>query len=107
MTKRIFGVRSFLQVLTWSLVMALVPLSAAAEGYGQSEAPLVATVLGTEVRTSDPQEMQFIVIGKLLDRYAAGEGIAVTSGEVAEYLAAQERFMAGDRQRREARRVER
>ena len=106
MTKRILSVRSFLQVLTLSLVMSLVPLSAAAEGYGQSEAPLVATVLGTEVRTSDPQEMQFIVIGKLLDRYAAGEGIAVTSGEVAEYLAAQERFMAGDRQRREARRAE-
>ena len=74
--------------------------------YGSPDDPLAATVLGTAVHTRDPQEMQFVVTGKLLDRYAAGEGIAVTSGEVAEYLAAQERFMAGDRQRREARRAE-
>jgi hypothetical protein len=84
----------------------MTALPAIAESYGRPEDPLVASVLGTEVRTRDPQEMQFVVIGKLLDRYAAAQGIAVTPEEIAAYRAAQERFMADDRQRHEARRTE-
>jgi heat shock protein HslJ len=48
--------------------------------------PLAATVLGVEVRTSDPGEMQEIVLTRLFDRYAAEQGIEVTDGEIAAYV---------------------
>lgn len=46
------------------------------------ESPLAATVLGEEIRTSDPGEMQEVVLTRLFDRYAERQGIAVTDAEV-------------------------
>lgn len=48
--------------------------------------PLAATVLGEEVRTSDPGEMQEIVLTRLFDSYAEEQGIEVTDGEIDTYV---------------------
>jgi heat shock protein HslJ len=46
------------------------------------QSPLAATVLGEEIRTSDPGEMQEVVLTRLFDLYAERQGIAVTDAEV-------------------------
>jgi heat shock protein HslJ len=46
------------------------------------ELPLVATVLGEEVRTGDAGEMQETVLTHLFDRYAEEQGIGVTDAEI-------------------------
>lgn len=48
--------------------------------------PLAATVLGEEVRTEDAEEMQVIVLGRLFDRYAEQQGIAVTDTEIDDFV---------------------
>jgi FKBP-type peptidyl-prolyl cis-trans isomerase (trigger factor) len=50
------------------------------------ELPLAATVLGEEVRTSDAEVMQEIVLTRLLDRYAEERGIKVTDAEIDAYV---------------------
>lgn len=46
------------------------------------EQPLAATVLGEEVRTSDPDAMRSRVLGRLFDRYAEQQGIVVRAEEI-------------------------
>jgi len=46
------------------------------------ELPLVASALGEEVRTSDPGEMQEIVLTRLFDRYAEERGIEAAEAEI-------------------------
>ena len=36
--------------------------------YGKPDAPLAAEVLGTEIHTDDPDEMQYVILQKLTDR---------------------------------------
>jgi heat shock protein HslJ len=50
------------------------------------ELPLAATVLGEEVHTGDPGEMQEIVLTRLFDRYAEQQGLAVTDAEIDTYV---------------------
>lgn len=50
------------------------------------EMPLAATVLGEEVRTNDPAEMQETVLTRLFDRYAEQQGIEVTDGEIESFV---------------------
>jgi len=78
----------------------------AGEAYGQPDAPLVAEVLGTEIRTSDPEEMQYVVLGKLTDHYAADNRITVQQDEIEAYVASMDRIAEQDRKEREARRTE-
>jgi hypothetical protein len=59
--------------LAFGLSVLLVAAQAQ-ENYGPPDAPLVAEVLGTKVHTHDPSEMQAVIIGKLVDRYATEEG---------------------------------
>jgi len=51
-----------------------------------TQAPLVATVLGDAVRTEDADEMQRILLTRLFDRYAERQGIAVTDAEIAAFV---------------------
>jgi heat shock protein HslJ len=44
--------------------------------------PVVATVLGEEIRTSDSAEMQQIILTRLFDRYAAEHGLKATDDEI-------------------------
>jgi hypothetical protein len=88
-------------------VLVLLAVAASAEEiYGLPDDPLVATVLGTQIHSRDPLEMQYVILQRLVDRYAEAKGIVVTAEEVDGYIAGMQRFMALDRERREARRTE-
>lgn len=78
----------------------------AQEVYGPPGDPLVAEALGTKIRTRDPGEMQAVIIGKLLDRYAVEQGIGVDSEEIDAYLDRLRRVAEEDRRRQTAHREE-
>lgn len=79
-------------------------VACAGEVYGQPDAPLAAVVLGVEVHTADPDEMQYAILQKLTDHYAAEHAIAVTPEEIGAYLAHMKRDVETDRRADEARR---
>ena len=58
-----------------------------------AEPPLAASVLGEEVRTGDPGEMQEIVLTRLFDRYAEEQGIEVSDAEIDAYVDSMRRGM--------------
>jgi heat shock protein HslJ len=58
--------------------------------------PLVATVLGAEIRAASAAEMQQAVLAPLLDRYATEHGVTVTDAEVDVYVERMQRAMAAD-----------
>jgi heat shock protein HslJ len=58
--------------------------------------PVVATVLGAEVRASNAAEMQQAVLAPLFDHYAAEHGITVTDAEIDAYVEQMQRAMAAD-----------
>jgi hypothetical protein len=62
-----------------------------------------ATVLGTEIRTSDPEELRYLVLRALTDRYAAERGVEVTPAEIDAYLARMAAVAERDRRERAAR----
>jgi hypothetical protein len=76
-----------------------------AEPAGNGPQP-AAQVLGTEIRTSDPEELRFLVLGALTDRYAAERGIEVTPDEIDGYLARIAAIAEQDRRERAARLAE-
>lgn len=55
--------------------------------YGDVQLPVAGEVLGTVIHTEDAEELQYIVLQKLTDRYAAEKGIDVTDEEKAAYIA--------------------
>jgi len=55
--------------------------------YGDVQLPVAGEVLGTVIHTQDAEELQYLVLQKLTDRYAAEKGIAVTEEEKADYIA--------------------
>lgn len=92
-----------------SLLMTLVMLSIASgktDAYGLQEDPLVATVFETGVHSRDFEEVRYVILQRLMARFAEDHKIDVSKDEVDSYLVAQRRFMALDRQRRELRRTE-
>jgi len=74
----------------------------AAESYGKSEDPLVAEVLGMEIRTKDVSLMQAAIGQKLLEKYAEQHKIEVSQKDIDLYIADLDAFMAKDHKRREA-----
>ena len=78
----------------------------AAESYGKAEDPLVAEVLGMEIRTKDVSLMQAAIGQKLLEKYAKEHKIEVLQKDIDLYIADIDAFMAKDRKRREAELVE-
>ena len=85
-------------------VAGFEPVLQAQETYGQPEAPLVAEVLGMDIRTTDAEEMKYVLLGRLLDRYAAGQGIEVSQADIDAYIDAMLRLAEQDRQQRATRR---
>jgi len=65
-----------------------------------------AQVLGTEIRASDPEELRYLVLGPLTDRYAAERGIDVMPDEIDAYLARMEAVAEQDRRERDTRLAE-
>ncbi len=74
--------------------------------YGQPDAPLVAEVLGTRVRTTDPEEMKYVILGALTDKYAAGDQIQVEQEEIDAYVETMNRAKEQDHRKRKDRREE-
>jgi hypothetical protein len=94
-----------LGLLAFGLSVLLFAVQAQ-ENYGPPDAPLVAEVLGTKIHTRDPSEMQAVIIGKLVDRYAAEQGIEVKPEEIDAYIDSLRRVAEQDRRRQTARREE-
>jgi hypothetical protein len=55
--------------------------------YGDPSAPVAGRVLGTVIHTQDAEELQYVVLKELTDRYAASQGITVTQAEKEAYVA--------------------
>lgn len=91
-------------ILLAALAFATQVAAAAGEVYGPTDAPLAAQVLDTEVHTADAEELRYVVLRELTDRYAAERGIEVQQSEIDAYVAAVARSMAEDRKRRAAER---
>ena len=77
----------------------------AQQTYGESDAPLVAEVLGMEIRTHDPDEMAHVIKQRLMGHYAQEHSITVDSDEVKIYLFELQQAKIADRKEREARRA--
>ncbi|PHS42251.1 MAG: hypothetical protein COB07_00490 [Sulfurovum sp.] len=78
----------------------------AAESYGAAEDPLVAEVLGMEIRTKDANLMQAVIGQKLLEKYAKEHKIEVSQKDVDLYIANLDTFMAKDRKERDVKMLE-
>ena len=78
----------------------------AGEIYGNPEDPVVAEVLGMQIRTKSPVEMQSVIGEKLFQNYARQHKIEASQEEVDLYIAKMEQFMRDDRNKRETRIVE-
>ena len=93
------------KLLKWigiTMLFATTGQLIAAESYGKSEDPLVAEVLGMEIRTKDVSLMQAAIGQKLLEKYAEQQKIEVLQKDIDLYIADLDAFIAKDRKRREA-----
>ena len=106
--KRAEQTRSFMRLLCSALLVCAVsmvsPVLLAEEIYSNPEAPLVAVVLETDIHTTDPEEMKYVILNRLLDSYATERGIEVSQADVDAYIDAMARVAEQDRQRRAAQR---
>ncbi len=91
--------------VTAMLSVAVAPTHAV-ESYGNPEDPVVAEVLGMQIRTKDPVEMQAVIGGKIFGDYAKKNKIVASQEDIDRYMAQMDQFMRADRKRRDARRVE-
>ncbi len=97
------------KLLKWIGVVMLFTTAGqliAAESYGKAEDPLVAEVLGMEIRTKDVSLMQAAIGQKLLEKYAKEHKIEVLQKDIDLYIADIDAFMAKDRKRREVEMLE-
>jgi len=97
------------KLLKWigiAMLFAATGQLIAAESYGKAEDPLVAEVLGMEIRTKDVNLMQAAIGQKLLEKYAKEHKIEVLQKDIDLYIADIDAFMAKDRKRREAEMLE-
>jgi len=58
--------------------------------------PLAAMVLGQEVRTTDPVQMQGTILARLFDKYAAQHAIEATDAEISAFTGELKRGMSND-----------
>jgi hypothetical protein len=66
--------------------------------------PVAATVLGEQVRTRDAEELRYLVLRPLADRYAREKGIDATAADKAAYAKHMETLRKRDREETLARR---
>jgi hypothetical protein len=71
---------------------------------GDPGSPMTARVLGTAIHTQNAEEVRYVVLGRLTDRYAADMGITATQAEVEAYLRNMRATLAADRARYERQR---
>ena len=88
--------------------VALLGLSAAnaSEVYGDPSTPIAGRVHDTVIHTNDAEELRYVILKTLTDRYAEQKDITVSDAEIDAYVARMAADMARDRQEQEARRDE-
>lgn len=93
------------RLLACSLLLTLAS-GCAHETYGDPRAPVAGRVLGTVIHTQDAEELHYVVLGQLTDRYANDKGITVTQAEKQAYVRHVREALNEDRRRQVARRDE-
>ena len=78
----------------------------AADVYGDPSTPVAGQVYDTVIRTNDADELRYVVLKELTDRYAGKRGITVSDAEIDAYISRMTADMARDRREQEARRDE-
>ena len=68
------------------LLLILMPVSQAQEGYGNSADPVVAEALGVQIRTGNPGEMAYVLKQVLTVNYAKEHDLKATSAEVEHFI---------------------
>jgi hypothetical protein len=71
--------------------------------YGDPGDPVAGEVLGTTIRTKDAEELRYVVLKRLTDRYADEKGIAVTQAEKDAYNKSVQDALRKDREPQVAR----
>jgi hypothetical protein len=87
-------------------VPATVMQGCAHKTYGDPAVPVAGEVLGTVIHTSDPEELRYVVLKELTERFADEQGIVVTREENEAYIRHVRDALRADRQRQMARRDE-
>ncbi len=90
---------STVSLARWICSLPLFLLAACAapgEPLGPAGAPVVAQVLGHPVRAGNAEEMAYLILRELTDRYAAERGIVVSQAAVDAYVARQRQVLAAD-----------
>ncbi|OEU83605.1 MAG: hypothetical protein BA873_11005 [Desulfobulbaceae bacterium C00003063] len=105
--KRKKAMRNLCYIFCTAIILSLVATQAyAVESYGKPEDPLVAEVLGMQIRTKNPDEMQYVIMQKLFQEYELQNKIEANPEDIDHYIANLDQFMLEDRKRNDARRVE-
>ncbi|MDH3935519.1 MAG: hypothetical protein OEU62_10160, partial [Gammaproteobacteria bacterium] len=87
------------------LCLAMLPVQAQ-ETYGRSDAPLVAGVLDMQIRTSNPDEMAYVIKQVLVKQYIEDNKLQATDAELAEFLQRKQLLMENNRIKLDSRRNE-
>ena len=88
------------------LLACAVAAGCAHSTYGDPTVPVAGQVLGTVVHTRDAEELRYVVLRELTDRYAQEQGIVVTQAEKDAYVRYVREGLAKDRAQEAARRAE-
>jgi hypothetical protein len=84
--------------------IAVAIAGCAASTYGDPKAPVAGEVLGTVIRTQDAEELRYVVLKELTDRFALEQGITVTPAETDAYVRRMREALQKDRADNVARR---
>lgn len=103
--RRALARRAVVIVLLAAPLLAVMPAGAADATYGDPNAPVAAQALGMTIRTRDADELRYVILKRLTDRYAAEQGIDVTAAERNEYTRSMETLRRKDREERAVRRA--
>ena len=86
--------------------VAAMMAACASKTYGDPGTPVAGKVLGTVVHTRDVEELRYVVLKELTDRYAEEKGISVTPAEIEVYVRQVRESLRQDREEKLARRDE-
>jgi hypothetical protein len=85
------------------LCLSMLPLQAQ-QTYGRSDAPLVAEVLDLQIRTSNPDEMAYVIKQVLVKQYIEDNKLQATAAELAGFLQRKQLLMEKNRIKLDTRR---
>jgi hypothetical protein len=76
------------------------------DSYGKADDPVVAEVRGMQIRTSNAEEMVWVIKQKLFENYVQQHDLEATDAEIREYNAKIDGFIQQDLEKQELRRSE-